>query len=112
MNFGQGEFGFTFCPIAKSKPEPEYSTVFIEPIALDASSMTDLASCANAIHDTRAINVATAISLLNIFASKKNLCRTKRERNTRSTKGARGTSKNSCAFCAFCVPSPYHKLGQ
>src|SRR5262245_54446690 len=47
MNFGQGEFGFTFWPIAKSTPDPEYSTVFSDPIAFDALSITVLASCAN-----------------------------------------------------------------
>src|SRR2546425_1787988 len=49
MNLGQGRFGLAFWPMAKSKPEPEYSTLFIGPIAFVALSMTVLASCAKAV---------------------------------------------------------------
>src|SRR5215475_12065130 len=41
-----GRIRFGACPMAKSNPEPEYSTLFNEPIAFDALSMTVLASCA------------------------------------------------------------------
>src|SRR5438874_3702127 len=69
MNFGQAAFGFTFCPIAKSNPEPEYSTLLTDPIAFDALSMTVFASCANAVDVNNVINAITVTSLLNIFAS-------------------------------------------
>src|SRR6266481_5305234 len=49
MNFGHGRFGLAFWPMAKSKPDPEYSTVFSGPIAFDALSMRVLASCPKAV---------------------------------------------------------------
>src|SRR5262249_54958112 len=49
MNFGHGKFGFAFCPMAKSNPEPEYSTVLRDPIAFVVLSITVFASCAIAV---------------------------------------------------------------
>ena len=53
----------------KSNPDPEYSTVLSEPIAFDALSMTVLASCADAVPDSSAMNAVIATILLNMFAS-------------------------------------------
>src|SRR5262245_2022478 len=69
MNFGHGELGFTFCPMAKSEPEPEYSTVFSDPIALVALSMTAFASCAKATDDNIVTMANAARHFLNMFTS-------------------------------------------
>src|SRR5262249_36701736 len=68
-NFGQGEFGFTFCPIAKSNPDPEYSTVFSDPIAFVALSITVFASCANAVPYSSIPAANTAMHFLFMFVS-------------------------------------------
>src|SRR6516162_160820 len=65
MNFGQGKLGLAFWPMAKSKPDPEYSTVLSAPIALDALSMTVLASCANAVDaNSRTIRVTDFLNIV------------------------------------------------
>ena len=69
MNFGQGWFGFTFCPIAKSNPEPEYSTVLSVPIALVALSITVFASCAKAVEHSSIAAANTKTHFLLMFAS-------------------------------------------
>src|SRR5262249_6650903 len=68
-NLGHGELGFTFCPIAKSNPEPEYSTDFSDPIAFDALSITDFASCASTVQLKSTPAANAAMHLLLIFAS-------------------------------------------
>ena len=68
MNFGHGELGFGAWPSAKSKPVAEYCTVFSvsTPIAFDASAMTVLASCAEAVQVSAAAAASTIKQFLNI----------------------------------------------
>ena len=69
MNFGHGAVGFTFCPIAKSKPEPEYSTVLSAPIALDELSITVLASWAKMAPLTSNSAVKAAMHFFDMLTS-------------------------------------------
>src|SRR6185369_11083812 len=67
MNFGQGCVGFTFWPMAKSKPDPEYSTLLSDPIVFVALSITVFASCANALHANNVARPNVETSLLTML---------------------------------------------
>src|SRR5213592_2366495 len=68
MNFGHGELGFSAWPRAKSRPVAEYCTVFrvLTPIAVEASPITFLASCADAIQTSITASASPARHVLNI----------------------------------------------
>src|SRR5258705_1189342 len=77
MNFGHGEAPLYACPIAKSAPVAENSTVFSvsAPIAFDAAAIVVPASCAAATDANRATVSAARIDLLVIVPSKQQLTR-------------------------------------
>src|SRR5262245_13096646 len=103
-NFGQGWFGFTFCPIAKSDPEPEYSTVFSDPIALVALSITVFASCAKAIVYISIVAAIAAVHFLLILPPSKTCFGHKKAKT-------QGGQNSFVSFVPFCGHSPFHTYG-
>src|SRR5687768_14247581 len=69
MNFGHWPPAVIACPTEKSAPMPEYSIEprLSAPMALDAFTMTVLASCAIAAHEKSVTSSAAVIHFLTIL---------------------------------------------